>query len=65
MTLIDNLISLEKLNLESYKDNRNYYNIVEILEDIVIRLNTYKGVDIIFDTNEEEIFTFYRFTQYK
>ena len=58
MTLIDNLISLEKLNLESYKDNRNYYNIVEILEDIVIRLNTYKGVDIIFDTNEEEIFTF-------
>ena len=44
--------------IRSFFHNRNYYNIVEILEDIVIRLNTYKGVDIIFDTNEEEIFTF-------
>ena len=57
MNLIDNLISLEKLNLEFYEDNRNYYNIVEVLEDIVIKLNTYEDVDIVFDTNEEEIFT--------
>lgn len=58
MNLVDNIISLEKLNLNFYEDNRNYYNIVEILENIAIRLNKYEDINIIFDTNSEEIFLF-------
>lgn len=58
MNLVDNIISLEKLNLNFYEDNRDYHNIVEILENIAIRLNKYDDINIIFDTNCEEIFVF-------
>ena len=58
MNLVDNIISLEKLNLNFYEDNRDYHNIVEILENIAIRLNKYDDINIIFDTNYEEIFVF-------
>lgn len=59
MYLIDNIISLEKLNLDFYEDNRDYYNIVELLESAVIKINEYnKNVNIIFDTNYEEIVLF-------
>ena len=38
------------------RDNRDYHNIVEILENIAIKLNKYKDINIIFDTDSEEIF---------
>lgn len=57
MNLIESIICLEKLNLEFYEDKRNCYNIIKILEDIVIKLNKYKNVHIVFDTNINQIFT--------
>ena len=47
---------IEKLNLNFYEDNRDYHNIVEILENIAIKLNKYEDINIIFDTDSEEIF---------
>ena len=56
MNLVESIISLEKLNLNFYEDNRDYHNIVEILENIAIKLNKYEDINIIFDTDSEEIF---------
>ena len=56
MNLVESIISLEKLNLNFYEDNRGYHNIVEILENIAIKLNKYEDINIIFDTDSEEIF---------
>lgn len=58
MNLVESIISLEKLNLNFYEDNRDYHNIVEILENIAIKLNKYEDINIIFDTDSEEIFVF-------
>ena len=55
MNLVESIISLEKLNLNFYEDNRDYHNIVEILENIAIKLNKYEDINIIFDTDSEEI----------
>ena len=49
MNLVESIISLEKLNLNFYEDNRDYHNIVEILENIAIKLNKYKDINIIFN----------------
>ena len=57
MNLVESIISLEKLNLNFYEDNRDYHNIVEILENIAIKLNKYEDINIIFDTDSEEIFS--------
>lgn len=55
MGLIDNIIDLAKLQSDFHEVKRDYYNIVDISEDIVTEFsNCANEVNIIFDTDEEE-----------
>ena len=58
-TLIDKIMDLSKLETNYYKDAKDTYDLVCICEDIVTELNKYtinKGINIIFDTEEEELY---------
>jgi signal transduction histidine kinase len=55
--LIENIITLAKLESDFYKPELGYYDIINIVEDITIEVNKYSkddGIEFIFDTNIEE-----------
>lgn len=56
MSLIDNIIELAKLQADFHEVQKDYYNIVDISENIVDELSRFmnEGVNIIFDTDDEE-----------
>ncbi len=58
LKLVNNLIDITKFEHGSYELNLENLNIVEVVEDIVlasIDYSTCKDIDLIFDTEEEEI----------
>ncbi|MEG0856054.1 MAG: PAS domain-containing sensor histidine kinase [Terrisporobacter sp.] len=58
-TLIDKIMELSKLENNYHRDSKDIYDIVSICEDIVTEVNKYtiyKGVNIVFDTEKEELF---------
>ena len=60
ITLINKTMELSKLEEYNYEESDEYYNIVSICEDIATQLNKYtenKNINIVFDTEEEEIYT--------
>ena len=60
LKLVNNLIDITKFEHGSYTLNLENLNIVEVVEDIVLASVDYsacKGIDLIFDTEEEEIIT--------
>lgn len=60
ITLINKIMELSKLEEDNHKESNNIYDIVSLCEDIVTQLNkytAYKGINIVFDTEEEEIYT--------
>ncbi|SHJ85643.1 hypothetical protein SAMN02745163_02722 [Clostridium cavendishii DSM 21758] len=59
LRLINNLIDITKIDSGYLTMNMGAYDIVKIVEDITMSVVTYaqtKGIEIIFDTTEEEIF---------
>ena len=57
LRLIENIITLAKLESDFYKPKLDYYDIVNIVEDIIIEVNKYSkddGIEFIFDTDIEE-----------
>lgn len=55
--LIENIITLTKLESDFYESSLDCYDIVSIVEDIVIELNKYiknNDIEIVFDTYTEE-----------
>ena len=57
MGLVDNIMELCKLEQDFHQYSKDYYNIVDIIEEICVNFNNYiagKNIDIIFDTDEEE-----------
>ena len=57
MEIINNVMDLSKLELNFYETNKDYYNIVTLVEDISIGFSNYmkdNQVEILFDTDEEE-----------
>lgn len=55
--LINNIMDLSKIDLKEIDINFKNYNIIALVEDITLSiadLATLKGINIIFDTNEEE-----------
>ncbi|SCI75005.1 Non-motile and phage-resistance protein [uncultured Clostridium sp.] len=57
LRLIENIITLAKLESDFYKPKLDYYDIVSIVEDIIIEVNKYSkndGIEFIFDTDIEE-----------
>ena len=60
LKLVNNLIDITKFEHGSHTLNLENLNIVEVVEDIVsasVDYSTCKGIDLIFDTEEEEIIT--------
>ena len=60
LKLVNNIIDITKFEYGSYTLNLENLNIVEVVEDIVLAsvdYSTCKGIDLIFDTEEEEIIT--------
>lgn len=58
----NNLIDISKIDSENLKVNLSLDNIVEFIEDYLFSLSPYvknSGLDIIFDTSEEEIYTYF------
>ncbi len=57
LRLVENIITLTKLESDFYKQELDYYDIVSIVEDVIYEINNYSKNDkleIIFDTNVEE-----------
>ncbi|MEG2983440.1 MAG: HAMP domain-containing sensor histidine kinase [Peptostreptococcaceae bacterium] len=57
LRLIENIITLTKLESDFYSPKLDYYDIINVVEDIIIEVNKYSkkdGVEFIFDTNVEE-----------
>src|SRR5699024_11979556 len=57
MDVINNIMDLSKLELNIYESNKDYYNIVTLVEDTALEFNDYiklNDIEIFFDTNEEE-----------
>ena len=57
MEIINNIMDLSKLELNVYENNKDYYNIVNLVEDTAIEFNDYvklNDIEIFFDTDEEE-----------
>ena len=57
MGLVDNIMELCKLEQDFHQYSKDYYNIVDIIEEICVNFNKYiaeKNIDIVFDTDEEE-----------
>lgn len=60
ITLINKIMELSKLEEDHHKESNDIYDIVSLCEDIVTQLNkytAYKGINIVFDTEEEELYT--------
>ena len=60
ITLINKIMELSKLEAHNYRENNDIYDIVYLCEDIVTQLNEYticKGINIVFDTEKEELYT--------
>lgn len=60
ITLINKIMELSKLEEDNHKESNDIYNIVSLCEDIVTQLNkytAYKSINIVFDTEEEEVYT--------
>lgn len=60
ITLIDKIMELSRLESDHYKGSTQVYDIVSLCEDIVTQLNkytAYKNINVVFDTEEEEIYT--------
>ena len=58
MGLINNIMDLAKLESDFHDVNKDYYNIVDIIEDVVTEFNKYitaNNIEIVFDTDKEEI----------
>src|SRR5699024_8631266 len=61
MDVINNIMDLSKLELNIYESNKDYYNIVTLVEDTALEFNDYiklNDIEIFFDTNEEEKIAF-------
>ena len=59
--LINNIIDLTKMESGFYRLKLASYNIVEVVEDLFMKIEPYafkKGLSILFDTEEEEIYTY-------
>ncbi|MEF9990762.1 MAG: PAS domain-containing sensor histidine kinase [Romboutsia sp.] len=59
--LINNIIDFTKMESNLYKLKLAKYNIVEIIEDLFMEVETYaakKNISLIFDTNTEEIYIY-------
>lgn len=56
MTLVDNIIELAKIQSDFHEMNKDYYNIVDISEDIITEFSKCieENIEIVFDTDEEE-----------
>ncbi|CEH35365.1 Histidine kinase-like ATPase, ATP-binding domain [Romboutsia lituseburensis] len=57
MGLIDNIMDLAKLESQFHECNKDNYNIVSIVEDVCDEFSKYvgvNGIEILFDTDEEE-----------
>ena len=57
MEIINNIMDLSKLELNIYENNKDYYNIVTLVEDTAVEFNDYiklNDIEIFFDTDEEE-----------
>ena len=57
MGLINNIIELSKLESDFYESERDYYNLISVIEDICEEFNSYvkvNNVNILFDTDKEE-----------
>ncbi len=60
ITLINKIMELSKLEGDNYEESADIYDIVSLCEDITTQLNkytTYKNINIVFDTDEEEVYT--------
>ncbi|WP_434793441.1 hypothetical protein TPDSL_30050 [Terrisporobacter petrolearius] len=60
ITLINKIMELSKLEEDNHNESNEIYDIVSLCEDIVTQLNKYtdyKNINIVFDTDEEEIYT--------
>lgn len=60
ITLINKIMELSKLEVDNYNGSNEIYDIVSLCEDIVTQLNKYtacKNINIVFDTEEEELYT--------
>ena len=58
----NNLIDISKIDSSNLEANLIYDNIVVFIEDYLISLNTYiknSGINLLFDTEEEEIYTYF------
>jgi signal transduction histidine kinase len=59
--LINNIIDLTKMESGFYRLKLASYNVVEVVEDLFMKIEPYafkKGLSILFDTEEEEIYTY-------
>lgn len=59
LRLINNIIDSTKIDAGFLKLNLTYKNIVPVVEDIVLSISSYvesKGMNLIFDTNVEEVY---------
>jgi len=57
MEIVNNVMDLSKLELNIYESNKDYYNIVNLVEDTAVEFNDYiklNDIEIFFDTDEEE-----------
>ena len=60
ITLINKIMELSKLEGDNYEESADIYDIVSLCEDITTQLNkytAYKNINIVFDTDEEEVYT--------
>lgn len=56
MRLIDNIINISQVKSEIYKINKVNFDIIYLIEEIVLSINPYaksRGINLVFDTNEE------------
>ena len=57
MEIINNIMDLSKLELNIYESNKDYYNIVNLVEDTAVAFNDYiklNDIEIFFDTDEDK-----------
>lgn len=57
LSIIENILTLSKLESDFYESNLDCYDIISVIEDIAMELNRHiknNDIEIIFDTNVEE-----------
>lgn len=57
MALINNIMDMAKLESDFHDVKKDYYNLVDVIEDVVCDFNRYidiNNINIVFDTDEEE-----------